>query len=601
MPQPTSELAAATTPIPVTSDPASEPVADDRHGDDGDGQGRGRKERRVRRLAGAGLLLLAALPALFGLVALLRDRDAPSPIGDYAVFALVVDAIGRHEVLLGPFSRFGWFHPGPMAAYLMAAPYRLLDGAPEALLVGAIVIGGISCVAAVGLVLRRAGLLAATSAVLVLCLTLRVLGVDFLTEAWNPYLPVLPLLAGVLLCWTAIRGDAWGLPLAVIPMSLALQSHVGFLAPVGGVGAVLALGLVVRAVRHRRGRSGRSATAPDGRPVGRPVRWIVATLAAVALAVLLWLPPIIQQLTRDPGNMTEILEYLRQGSTERSMSFTDALRAIGDEFGRLPAYVVGADVPAREYLPLLVPPAAIAVGLGSFLVALAVGARRRNEDVLWLGGLTVAVAAAGVAAIARLDGPPYSYITRWTVLVGILAWTTVALSLLPEVVAGLRRALGGSQRAARPVAVLATALAAVTTAVVLVTAVDTARAKLPGPDVTVLAQAVVGDLERLGLRTPADAPVVRVDFTTTTRDELMGTYMPGTGVVLQLAREDVDVQVSPFWVLPFGERYTDRAEDAGYIVTVAYSDGTSPPPEPWQRVLGVAGEFQVYGGIPPTG
>lgn len=595
MPQPTSELAAATTPLPVTPDAASDPIADDRAGP------RARSDGRVRRLAGGGLLLLTALPALFGLAALLVERDAPSPIGDDAVFALVVDAIGRHEVLLGPFSRFGWFHPGPMAAYLMAAPYRLLDGAPEALMIGALVIGGISSVAAVGLVLRRAGLLAATWTVLVLCLTLRVLGADFLTESWNPYLPVLPLLAGMLLCWLALRGDAWALPLTVIPMSLALQSHVGFLAPIGAAGAVLALGLVLRAVRYRRRRAERLAAGSDDRPERRPRRWVVATLAAIVLAVLLWIPPIIQQLTGNPGNATELLDYLRNGSSDRSMTWAESLRTIGDELGRLPAYVVGADVPSREYLPHLVPPAAIAVGVVSFLVAMGVGVRRRNEDVLWLGGLTLAVAAAGVAAIARLDGPPFSYITRWTVLVGILAWTTVGLSLLPEVAAAVRRASGGPSRARRPLVAFATALAALTTVVVLVTAVDTARWKAPGTDVTGLAQAVVADLDRLGLRTTPDAPVVRVDFTTTTRDELMGTYMPGTGVVLQLAREDVDVQVSPFWVLPFGERYTDRADDAGYIVTVAYADGTSPPPEPWQRVLGVAGEFEVYGGVPPVG
>ena len=595
MPQPASELAAATTPLPVTSDAAPDPVADDRAGP------RDRSDGRVRRLAGAGLLLLAALPALFGLGALAWKRDAPSPIGDDAVFALVVDAVGRHEVLLGAFSRFGWFHPGPMAAYLMAVPYRLLDGAPEALMIGALVIGGISSVAAVGLVLRRAGLLAATWTVLVLCLTLRVLGADFLTESWNPYLPVLPLLAGVLLCWVALRGDAWALPLAVIPMSLALQSHIGFLAPIGAAGAVLVLGLVLRAVRYRRRRAEPLAAGPDDRPVRRPLRWVLAAVAAVVLAVLLWIPPIIQQLTGDPGNATEVLDYLRNGSSDRSMTWAESLRTVGDELGRLPALVLGADVPSREYLPHLVPPAAIAVGVVSFLVAMGVAARRRNEDVLWLGSFTVAVAAAGVAAIVRLDGPPFSYITRWTVLVGILAWTTVGLSLLPVVAAAVRQVLGGPSRARRPLVALATALAALTTVVVLVTAVDTARWKAPGTDVTGLAQAVVADLDRLGLRTTPDAPVVRVDFTTTTRDELMGTYMPGTGVVLQLAREDVDVQVSPFWVLPFGARYTDRADDAGYVVTVAYADGTSPPPEPWQRVLGVAGEFEVYGGVPPAG
>jgi hypothetical protein len=52
--------------------------------------------------------------------------------------------------------------------------------------------------------------------------------------------------------------------------------------------------------------------------------------------------------------------------------------------------------------------------------------------------------------------------------------------------------------------------------------------------------------------------------------------------------------------MPFGARYTDRADDAGYVVTLAYSDRTSPPPEPWQQVLAVEGELAVYGGVPPA-
>ncbi len=37
------------------------------------------------------------------------------------------------------------------------------------------------------------------------------------------------------------------------------------------------------------------------------------------------------------------------------------------------------------------------------------------------------------------------------------------------------------------------------------------------------------------------------------------------------------------------------------MVTLAYSDGTSPPREPWQRLLGVEGDLEVYGGVPPAG
>lgn len=542
--------------------------------------------------------MVAALPALLGLAGLLADRDEPYlPIGDQAILELSVREVGHSEVLLGAYSRFEWYHPGPLLAYVLAVPYRLMDGAHQSLAVGALVVAAVSSVGAVLLVRRRAGVLAAVWALLVLTVGVRLLGADFLRDSWNPHLPVLPLLAGVLLCWAAILGDAWALPLAVVPLSLAVQAHVGYLPPVGAVSAVLALGLLHRALRRRR--------SPGGPPARRLRRWGFAAVAAVAVGVLLWLPPVVQQVTGTPGNAGVLFDYLQQGPADPSVPLSTALRTVADEFGKLPAYAAGAAPPEPQLLPGLQPPWAIAVGMVLFVAALAAGVRRRRGEVLWLGALTLALAAAGVAAVARVEGLPFPYVTRWTVVVGLLAWTTVGLGLLPELVAGIRRVLGTSPPRLRAGAVLGVPLAVLATVAAVGTGLDSARADTPFTDasgeVAGLESAVVTDLGRLGLRTVADPPVVRVDFAGTTRPVVIGTFWEGSGLVLELVDDGVDVQVSDFWRLPYGERYTDRAGDAGYVVTVAYADGTSPPPEPWQRVLAVGGEFQVYGGVPPTG
>ncbi|MDT0277087.1 hypothetical protein [Blastococcus goldschmidtiae] len=577
---------------PITGTP---PVAADSPDDDG-----ARTSPAARRGLGAALGLLAALPAILGLVALWLDRDEPYfPFGDQAILALSVDAVGEHDVLLGAYSRFGWYHPGPMATYLLAGVYRVLGGATQAMAVGTLVIAGLATAVAVWLVHRRAGALPALWTVLVLALSVRMLGAGFLYDSWNPLLPVLPFLAGVLLCWTAILGNSWALPLAVVPMSLALQAHIGYLPAVGAVGAVLVLGLLLRAVRRLRRRN---RPVPDGadRP-RRALRWLVAVVAALALAALLWTPPLVQQVTGSPGNLGELAEYLLEGSPEDPAGLGTGLRGVADEFGKIPAYLVGAGSPDEPLLPEAWPPVAIAVGLAMFVLALADGVRRRREDVVWLGVLTLAVAAAGVAAIARIDGFTYTYLTRWTVVVGILAWTTVGVSLMPELRAVARRWAGPR----RGDALLAVPLAVLATAAVLVTGLGTARATPPMTDVTGqigrLEEAVLADLDQRGLRAGTDEPVVRVDFPGTTRpDDLVGTFWPGTGLVLELHRDGVDVQVSPFWRMPFGDRFTDRADDAGYVVTLAYSDGSSPPPEPWQQILLVDGELQVYGGVPPS-
>ncbi|SDG09692.1 hypothetical protein SAMN05660662_0318 [Blastococcus aurantiacus] len=561
--------------------------------------------RRLRWMATAALLVLAALPAVAGLVDLWQDRGRPFLLtGDHAFFTLVVDAVGQHEVLLGPYSRFDWYHPGPMAAWLLAGAYFLMDDAMQALPAGALLINGVSAAAAVWVVRRRAGLVAGAWALLALVLTLQTVGDGFLRDPWNPYLPVLPFLAGVLLCWTAVRGDAWALPLAVVPLSLAAQSHVGFLPPVAAVGAVLVAGLLLRGLlRWRR----RPVVAVDGapEPVRRPRRWVFAGLLAVAVGLLLWLPPIIEQLTGTPGNARVLYDHLLSQSPEQPAGVSTGLRAVADEFGKLPAHLTGHGVAPSPVLPAGWPTPAITSGIVAFVVALGVAALRRRGDVLWLGALTLALAAAGVAAVARIDGWVFAYLTQWTVVIGILAWTTVGLGLLPELAAVVRRGVAPGRRSLSPGTVIGVPVAALATAAVLVTAARVAGAEVTWSDrdghVAELGEAVVADLTRSGLRTGADQPVVRVDMAPTTEPVIVGTVEPGAGLVLALYRAGIDVQVDEGWRIPFGERFTERPEEAGYVVTVAYADGSSPPPQPWQRVLAAEGEFEVYGGVPPVG
>src|SRR5680860_1027242 len=74
-------------------------------------------------------------------------RHGYAPPSDWALLELRVRDVGLHEVFTGPYSRFGWFHPGPLVFYLLAVPYRLLGSSSAGLMVGAL---GINATAAVG-------------------------------------------------------------------------------------------------------------------------------------------------------------------------------------------------------------------------------------------------------------------------------------------------------------------------------------------------------------------------------------------------------------------------------------------------------------------
>src|SRR5215471_15570875 len=96
---------------------------------------------RRGRSARAALIALALLP-----IAVLLTRVGFQdwhPAGDAAVLALRVAEVGTsHTPLVGPYSRFGWAHPGPMLAYSLALPYRVLGN--RGLLVGSLAISGLS-------------------------------------------------------------------------------------------------------------------------------------------------------------------------------------------------------------------------------------------------------------------------------------------------------------------------------------------------------------------------------------------------------------------------------------------------------------------------
>src|SRR5690606_16795832 len=75
--------------------------------------------------ARAGLTALVVLPVVVAIVAALTSDHQLA--GDWALLELRVRDVGTSDTpLVGPFSRYGWNHPGPLLFWLLAIPYRLL-------------------------------------------------------------------------------------------------------------------------------------------------------------------------------------------------------------------------------------------------------------------------------------------------------------------------------------------------------------------------------------------------------------------------------------------------------------------------------------------
>src|SRR5689334_6699276 len=148
------------------------------------------KERASRRPLAMVLVAIVLVPLVASAVNMVVRGGNYHPWGDIALFELTVRDVGHHAVLVGAYSRFGWWHPGPLEFYALALPYRLVAGWSGGLPVGALLINGAAIVGIAYVAHRRAGTRLVLWALLVTVLLVRTFGTNAVRYAWNPYVTV---------------------------------------------------------------------------------------------------------------------------------------------------------------------------------------------------------------------------------------------------------------------------------------------------------------------------------------------------------------------------------------------------------------------------
>ncbi len=366
-----------------------------------------------------GLLAVVALPLVVALVVLHSPRWYP--IGDLAQTELRVREVGTADTpLVGLAGRIGppedpGSHPGPLSFYALTPVYRVLGSSPFALQVASTVLSLLAVALAIGIARRRGGWLFALGTAAVLAVLVRSLGPRVLTEPWNPYMPVLWWVVVLLAVWSVWCDDDALLPVAVGAACLASQTHVPYAGLVAVVLGATALRLAWRAVRARRGSDG--AAMPSG----------LAVAVAVGVGVVAWIPPLIDEVTGDPGNLTIIVRYFLGGEGEPV-----GLRAGGslwlsrmDPLTLLTGSLDGP-IPGNRVLGALF--------VLVWVAAAALAWRRRDTALLRLHQVAGIAALAGLASMSRIYGTLHYYLVLW-------AWSTTAVAVLAVVATGAR-ALG---------------------------------------------------------------------------------------------------------------------------------------------------------------
>jgi hypothetical protein len=358
---------------------------------------------------------VAALVAAVGLVPLavalaVVRRPRWYPVMDFALVEVLVRDVGSADTpLVGLVGRlYGegqrGSHPGPVAYWLLWPLYRLAGGSAWALQVGAAALNLAAVGVAVWIGRRRAGRLGALAVALLLVVLAHTYGTATLTLPWNPYTPLLWWVVALLAAWSVLCGDLRLLPVLAFAGTLCVQTHVPYLGLVGGLAAVVAVALVRERARAR-------ARGPDLR------RWALAGLGVLAV---LWLPPLVEQLTVDPGNLTVLFAHFTDPELE-PLGFGGLAVRVWLAYLDLPTFLQARDIDELGALHGSQVPGAVTLAVW---VASVVVARRTGHGPLLRLHLVVGAAlVSGLVSIARIQGGLASWVVLW-------AWGTTAVLVL---------------------------------------------------------------------------------------------------------------------------------------------------------------------------
>jgi len=388
------------------------------------------------------------VPFLVALVKLLATSDHRVYLpDDLALIDLHVRRALAWKQQLGVFDHYGWNHPGPSYFYLLSIAYRILGSGARAMFVGATTLNMLAAVAVVGVVRRRAGPARALWAATWICILAGMLAatgpaattysestLGALVSPWNPTVVIFPLLLFTVLCAAAVDRSPLSLLAALVVGSFVVQTDIPVL-PVVAVlfvaSATTCLALLL-ADRRQRGRSVRApAAVPDPRPATvRPdgrwrVRWSVALVSAIF--VLMWTPPVIQQLTNHPGNITLLLRFFTSGRQGQSVavsawSVVSAIGVLAAGPAEVMTSVLGSP-PAHAVVDRVL--AAVVAGAG--VVTIVIGVRQRNRFATGLGAVGLIGCVATGAAVTRVTGLVFGYLLVWAVAFPVAALIGVGL------------------------------------------------------------------------------------------------------------------------------------------------------------------------------
>src|SRR5262245_9561961 len=345
--------------------------------------------------------------ALTGAAILVARGGRPvTPVSDTAIIESYTLYASRAQLLVGPYSRYGWHHPGPLYFYLLAPVYTLAGSSAPGLSAGALLINVASIVLLVWVLVRSAAgwLTVAVTAAMAVYLW-RV--APLLVSPWNPHVVVLSLAGLAVVAAAVASGDVGLLPLAVGLASFVMQTHLGVVPTALAVCAALALATW--------------QAARDAIPRRRR-----AVIAAAAVVAVLWAVPLGEQVSSAPGNLTAIWRFF-SSPNRGHQTIAAAYAAWSDMVTGIarPDFRVADGSPFRRsrWRPARSVAACEIAGLAA--IALIARRRQRGFEAALASVLLLALAIA-FAAVTRIHDVIIDHEVFWISALGALAAATIA-------------------------------------------------------------------------------------------------------------------------------------------------------------------------------
>lgn len=415
---------------------------------------RGTSRETATRAASLSWLALTVVtlgvPLVVALVVLRQPRWYPGM--DLALTELLVRDVGTLDTprigLIGRFHALGrrGSHPGPLSFGALWPFYKAFGSSAWALQAAAAALNLVAGGLALWVAQRRGGVRGVAIAAAVLAVLARAYGADKLTEAWNPHIPLLWWIVFLLAVWSVLCDDLVLLPVVVVAGSLCAQTHVSYVALCGGLGVLVLVHLV------RRGRSDEAGRRGMARWAG----------VALGLLVLLWLPPLVEEVTGDPGNLSVLVSNFAHPDED-----TAGWKAAGDmwiSYLDVPELLADHDVDQVWALRGSRVPGVVLLAAWAASAVVAWRLRDREPELARLHVVVAVALVCALVALSRILGLLVYWVVLWmwgvTALVLLaIAWT-VAVAWRhrpPDLAAGSRWAtVGATAGAAALVLVLGT-------------------------------------------------------------------------------------------------------------------------------------------------